>query len=462
MVALRAVPRSVAKRALLLAVALWPMATAIAQSAPDDTVQARTLDTIVVTGSRLSAPATPLARNVAVLDAAAIERRAASSMFDLLRPLAGLHVDRAGVGGFSGVYLRGADPNHTLVLIDGMKVNDPLNSRGGGFDFATLHPDSIGRIEVLPGAVSAVHGADAMAGVISINSPGFGDCSDDGRARAGLGGHGYRNLALRQAWCRPTFGAGAFASTMHDDGAAGSSLRSHAAGVALRSEAAGDTTVALSLRAQRSDMEVFPDDSGGARYAQIRELESRAYGQAWGTLVVGRSFARGQLNARLSYADLSLRTDSPGVAPGPRDPAGLPAFTTDDRLERTAMELSWRTETRGGTALLFGAASDQDRGGSHGQLSFGGFVLPTDFQATLTTRALFAELRTPSRHPLQAQLGLRHDDSAGYGAAYLARIAGLRARRLARHLAAQRRHRLQAAELLRAGASDRRQSATAA
>lgn len=406
-------------RCLLIVAVWWPASVAIAQSAPADRAeQARTLDTIVVTGSRLSTPTMPLARNVIVLDTETIERRAAASTLDLLRPLVGLHVDRAGVGGFSGVYLRGADPNHALVLIDGVKANDPTNSRGGGFDFATLHPDSIGRIEVLPGAVSAVHGADAMAGVISITSPGFGDCSDDSRASAAIGGHGYRSLALRKSLCRSAYGAGAFASALRDEGAAGTGIKTRAAGASLRTKAFADAVVSLSLRAQHSDAEVFPDDSGGARYAVIRTLESREQEQAWSTLAASKSLGRGRFDARLSYADQSLHTISPGVAPGVRDPFGLPAFDVDDRVKRSAMEVSYRTDTYSDLSLLLGAGRDQDRGISRGRLSFGEFSLPTDFESRLTTNALFAEVRTPRRYPLQAQLGLRHDDSARYGDKY--------------------------------------------
>lgn len=400
---------------LLAAMALWP-ASAVAQFPVAESAEpARTLDTIVVTGSRLSAPATPLARNVIVLDESVIEQRAAASTLDLLRPLAGLHVDRAGVGGFSGVYLRGADPNHALVLIDGVKANDPTNSRGGGFDFAALHPDSVGRIEVLPGAVSAVHGADAMAGVISITSPGFGDCSDDGRASARFGGHGYRSLALRKSLCRSAFGLGAFANAARDEGAAGSGIETRSEGASLRTDALADAVISLSLRTQRSDAKVFPDDSGGARYAVIRALETKEQEQAWSTLAASKPLGPGRLDARLSHADLSLRTVSPGVAPGVRDPAGQPAFDVDDRVKRSAMEVTYRTESRGDISWLLGAGRDQDRGTSRGQLLFGGFALPTDFDAKLTTNAVFAELRTPRRYPLQAQLGLRHDDSARYG-----------------------------------------------
>jgi outer membrane cobalamin receptor len=54
------------------------------------------------------------------------------------------------------------------VLIDGIKVNDPTNTRGSSFDFSTLNIDHIERIEIVRGSLSAVYGSDAISGVINI------------------------------------------------------------------------------------------------------------------------------------------------------------------------------------------------------------------------------------------------------------------------------------------------------
>src|SRR5512138_1668501 len=126
------------------------------------------IEPIHVTASRLPEPS---AISISVLDEERIERQHSRDILDLLRTTPGISASQpGGPGGFSEVFLRGAESNFTVVLIDGVRVNDPSNSRGGGYDFSTIDSLQIERIEVARGALSAVHGSDAMAGVINIET----------------------------------------------------------------------------------------------------------------------------------------------------------------------------------------------------------------------------------------------------------------------------------------------------
>jgi vitamin B12 transporter len=115
--------------------------------------------------------ATSIARagsTVSVITREQIEKSSAGSVAELLRSVPGLTVtETGGVGGTTGVSLRGAEVQHTLVLIDGIRVNDPATPRSD-FDFATLSLTDVERIEVLKGPQSALYGSDAMGGVINI------------------------------------------------------------------------------------------------------------------------------------------------------------------------------------------------------------------------------------------------------------------------------------------------------
>ena len=83
-----------------------------------------------------------------------------------------------GVGNLTGVFVRGGESTYNKVLLDGMPLNEP----GGAFNFASLSPENIERIEVLRGAHSALFGSDAMASVIQL----FSTRPDTGRPQVNL------------------------------------------------------------------------------------------------------------------------------------------------------------------------------------------------------------------------------------------------------------------------------------
>lgn len=133
-------------------------------AAPADA--AETLDAVVVTATRSPMP---IARGLAattVLDRAAIEQAQAPDLIDLLARQAGIDVSRTGgPGSASTLFLRGGNSNHTLVLVDGVRVN---SVQQGLYDFANLPLDRIERIEIVRGPRAALWGSDAIGGVIQI------------------------------------------------------------------------------------------------------------------------------------------------------------------------------------------------------------------------------------------------------------------------------------------------------
>ncbi len=103
-----------------------------------------------------------------VIDRKEIELRGEPFLADLLRTVPGVDVVQAGgPGGTTSVFIRGSDSSHTLVLVDGMPVNDAA-STSASYDFANMTTDNIERIEILRGPQSVMYGSDAIGGVISI------------------------------------------------------------------------------------------------------------------------------------------------------------------------------------------------------------------------------------------------------------------------------------------------------
>ena len=108
------------------------------------------------------------ASSVTVLTEEDFTKRNATYVSDALKTLPSMAFSASGGrGALSNFYLRGADANHTVVVIDGVKMN-PVT--GYGFDFGALSLNNIDRIEVLRGEQSALWGSDAMGGVIYITT----------------------------------------------------------------------------------------------------------------------------------------------------------------------------------------------------------------------------------------------------------------------------------------------------
>lgn len=125
-------------------------------------------DEIVVTASGIEQPRDEVGQAITVIDAETIKTRQAIDFVDLLATTPGVRFNRTGsIGSATGVSLRGAETTQTLVLIDGVKVNDP-SGIGDGYDFGPLLTGNIRRIEVLRGSNSVVYGSQAIGGVVNI------------------------------------------------------------------------------------------------------------------------------------------------------------------------------------------------------------------------------------------------------------------------------------------------------
>jgi vitamin B12 transporter len=159
-----------------------PLLICLVASVAPALAQEASSDQIIVTASRLHSTLDGSTSAVSVLTDEDLARRQTVFLVDALATLPGITVSQNGAfGGQASVRIRGAASEQTLVLIDGVSVNDPT-SPGGGFDAAFLDSNDIARIEVLRGPQSTLWGSDAIGGVINIVTKRPGD---------GLGGGAY-------------------------------------------------------------------------------------------------------------------------------------------------------------------------------------------------------------------------------------------------------------------------------
>ncbi len=143
------------------------------------------LPTLVISASATPVAAREVGSAVTVITAEQIERQQVTSLADALRQAPGVALSRSGpLGSQTQVRLRGAEANHTLVLINGIELNDP--SGASEYDFGNMLASDVERIEILRGPQSALYGSEAIGGVINIiTKQGKGPVIAVGMAEAG-------------------------------------------------------------------------------------------------------------------------------------------------------------------------------------------------------------------------------------------------------------------------------------
>ena len=137
------------------------------------------VEVLVVTGTRTPRRLGESPVAVEVVDREAIRDSGAEDLGDLLDQQPGVNVQRGVLG--STVRLRGLNPEHVLILVDGQRV---VGRKDGTFDFSRIPVDGVERIEIVKGASSALYGSEAMGGVIQIIT------KQDGKPSTSFTAHG--------------------------------------------------------------------------------------------------------------------------------------------------------------------------------------------------------------------------------------------------------------------------------
>ncbi len=132
------------------------------------------LGDVVVTATKNEVSLKETGSSVTVITSDEIENKGKKQVIDLLQEVPGLSVSRTGVmGGPASVFIRGNNSGNVLVLVDGVRINDPIDgSRGANLAFMTT--DNVERIEIVRTPQSALYGSDAQAVINIITRKGEG------------------------------------------------------------------------------------------------------------------------------------------------------------------------------------------------------------------------------------------------------------------------------------------------
>ncbi len=359
------------------------------------------LPEVVVTATRLPAIVadTPGAR---VISRADIEQRGAVFAADILSDVPGLSVVRSGAfGGVAQVRMRGATPGKTLVLIDGVPVNDPAEINGA-FDFSGLELSDIERIEVLSGPQSSLWGSDAIGGVIAFTTrdlDGFGadlETGSYGTARGRLAGGVSSDRYGFGVWVSHFDTDGISAADEADGNPEADGLASTTFGARGRYAFTPDVAVDGSVRRTESEADIDGFPAPVYALADTFDTQSSAQWSGFGRLRVNALGLAHQFS--VSASDISRETVSsfPSV------------FEADRQVFR------WQADgSAAGVDFVIGA----EREDTQGSLSSG---LAED----LGVSSAFATARIDPTDRLSLTGALRFDDTDDFGSQTTGRVSG--------------------------------------
>ena len=147
------------------------------------------IETITVTANRSEQSLDKVLSSVKIITRQEIEQLQPKSILELLHSVAGIDISQqGGRGQSSSIFMRGTNANHTLVLLDGIRIS---SATLGTANIQTIAPSQIERIEVIKGSRTAIWGSDAIGGVIQI----FTRQSSGISAEVNLGSQGYKQIA---------------------------------------------------------------------------------------------------------------------------------------------------------------------------------------------------------------------------------------------------------------------------
>lgn len=394
--------------------ALFLLARAGIAQTPDQTPPADPTPAFYATATVRERPLESATAAVTVIDRAAIEASGARTAAELLRFAPGVDLTGNGTrGGFTTAQIRGGDPNFTLVLLDGVPLNDPTYQVGDAFNLEGLPTAAIERIEIVRGPLSAVYGSTGLAGAIHIIT------------REGKAGRPAPEIEVTGGDARLRGASAALSGGLRAGGTGkgswfvGLSWEEEAERVAAESfrqlSLHGNLTLPLGdrarllLRTRHADWQGddYPDASGGPVYGS-GELRRSDHGEssAGAELQLGRH----RLTASVYRHDL----DSASPAVPPQVPA------SEQRSTFTTGRLGWSSVLWSGRGLQWSGGVDVTRetGENDSVLSLppeAGGDVAGDYGITRTLPGAYSEL-VAERGNLAVELGLRVDCPEDAGA----------------------------------------------
>ena len=331
-------------------------------------------DQIVITAARVPEKESESTASVTVLDSERIERLGDALVPTLIRLTPSASVTVQGGGGLlTEVRIRGAENNHTLLFIDGIRANDPATGNFARFEL--LNADLASRIEVVRGPQSALWGSEAIGGVIAINGL---DDSSPPKGAFEAGSFGFRRASASGGWAGGSAslgGAIGFQKARGIDSFSGDGDKDGYRNLSARLRGSVQLAPAVRLGASgfalsgRSEFDGY-DDFTGERTDTLDFSRNRVTaGRIWADLGEQSGWS-GRVGASMLVATNKYRRDESPINDnrGTRrafDAQLVRPFVTGALDHRLIVALDFERETFRARDVVYGGATDQDRTRRH-------------------------------------------------------------------------------------------------
>lgn len=294
--------------------------------------EGREPEEMIVTGTIAPQPKSTIPNFTTVLAGDDLDKSISTTLDDALRFVPSLQITQEGArGGRSQIALRGLDPNHVVVLVDGIRLNDPTNPRGGSFDPTTLALLDIDRVEIVRGPLSAVYGSDALAGAINIITRRANPSDAPEMSLRARGGRFHSGQVIAQATTgikkKLGLSLGAAVDTFRDPNSDGGYDGTNFKAKLNTTIPFVEIDFEAFTRIHYGSARGFPESSGGPELATLRSLEDRDVREILVGIALERPLADvGSLALRLGRASRREDLQSPGID---ADPPGPPFDFSD-------------------------------------------------------------------------------------------------------------------------------------
>lgn len=373
--------------------------------------QNSSIELITVTGTHIVDKSEVGRLDKVVITENEIRALAANSFADVLRGVPGIDImEQGGVGGLTFLSIRGGDPNFVTILIDGVKVNDPTNSRGGAFDLGTLDPNLIAQVEIFYGSLSTVFGSDALAGVVSIKTKGvgkhkIGSVSSKAGSNDSFGGSFHVGLPIEEIAQFRLSGS----IQDNDDSSFGNEFKRQEIIASINSVKQTDTLWNLGYFYAKGESASFPEDSGGDRLSVIRTPENREYQQTNLNANVQHQFSDDlRIDLKTAWSKREEDISHPGIAPGVFEP--VPAIDSIADYQRIDISANTSYSLSSELTIAIGTAWSKEDGGMDSIIDFG-FPMPADYTLERKTDSIFTEIGYDPTVNLNFTVAIRHDNA---------------------------------------------------